>query len=66
MPGEQLRLDLQVAAEGEFDGVVMGVLSDGQAYLTIRGLARMCGVDHSSIIRITADWLLVPLKAREQ
>jgi hypothetical protein len=64
--GEQLRLDLQVAAEREIDGVGMGVLSDGQPFLTIRGLARMCGVDHSSIVRITADWLQTPLKAREQ
>src|SRR5689334_11697424 len=64
--GEQLRLDLQVAAEREINGVGMGVLSDGQPFLTIRGLARLCGVDHSSIIRITADWLQTPLKAREQ
>jgi hypothetical protein len=63
---EQLRLDLQVAAEREIDGVAMGVLSDGTPYLTIRGLARMCGVDHASIIRITGDWLLRPLKPREQ
>ena len=63
---EQLRLDLQVAAEREVDGVVMGVLSDGTPYLTIRGLARMCGVDHTMIVRITADWLQRPLRPREQ
>lgn len=63
---EQLRLDLQVAAECEIDGVGMGVLSDGTPYLTIRGLARMCGVDHAAIVRITADWTLKPLKRREQ
>jgi hypothetical protein len=63
---EQLRLDLQVAAEREVDGVVMGVLSDGTPYLTIRGLARMCGVDHTMIIRITADWIQTPLRPREQ
>lgn len=63
---EQLRLDLQVAAEIEIDGVVMGVLSDGTPYLTLRGLARMCGVDHASIVRITGDWMLDPLKPREQ
>jgi len=62
---EQLRLDLQVAAEREIDGVAMGVLSDGTPYLTIRGLARMCGVDHASIIRITGDWISRPLKPRE-
>jgi hypothetical protein len=63
---EQLRLDLQVAAEREIDGIAMGVLSDGAPYLTIRGLARMCGVDHTAIVRITADWLQRPLKPREQ
>jgi len=63
---EQLRLDLQVAAEREIDGIGMGVLSDGTPYLTIRGLARMCGVDHASIIRITADWIQKPPKPREQ
>jgi hypothetical protein len=40
---EQLRLDLQVAAECEIDGVGMGVLSDGTPYLTIRGLAYVWG-----------------------
>jgi hypothetical protein len=63
---EQLRLDLQVAAEREIDGIGMGVLSDGTPYLTIRGLARMCGVDHAAIIRITADWVQSPLKPRER
>jgi hypothetical protein len=65
-PSEQLRLDLQIAAEREVDGIQMGVLTDGTPYLTIRGLARMCGVDHASIIRITADWLQNPLKPREK
>jgi hypothetical protein len=63
---EQLRLDLQVAAEREIDGVGMGVLSEGTPYLNLRGLARMCGVDHAAIVRITADWLAQPLKPREQ
>jgi hypothetical protein len=63
---EQLRLDLEVAVEIEKDGVGMGVLSDGTPFLNIRGLARMCGVDHSAIIRITNDWLETPLKPREK
>lgn len=44
----------------------MSVLSDGTPYLNIRGLAAMCGVDHSSIVRITGDWLNDPLKPREK
>lgn len=63
---EQLRFDLQIAVEREIDGVGMGVLSDGTPFLNIRGLARMCGVDHTNIIRVTADWLEVPAKARVQ
>jgi hypothetical protein len=63
---QQLRLDLQVAAEREVDGVGMGVLSDGSPFLTIRGLARMCGVDMAAIVRMTAAWQDTPLKPREQ
>ena len=63
---QQLRLDLQIAVEREIDGVGMGVLSDGTPFLAIRGLARMCGVAHSNIIRITADWLEKPAKSRVQ
>ena len=62
----QLRLDLGISVEKEIDGVDMGVLTDGTPFLSIRGLARMCGVDHANIIRITGDWLLKPLKPREQ
>ena len=44
----------------------MGVLSDGSPFLNLRGLASMCGVDSSMITRITGDWILSPLKPREQ
>lgn len=62
---EQLRLDLEVAAEREIDGVGMGVFSDGTPFLTLRGLSRMCGVDIAAIVRMTAQWDEVPLKPRE-
>lgn len=63
---QQLRLDLQVAAELEIDGVGMGVLTDGTPFLTLRGLSRMSGADIAAIVRITADWQLSPLRPREQ
>lgn len=63
---EQLDLDLQIAAEKEIDGVGMGVLSNGTPFLTLRGLARMCGVDSASIVRMTANWMAEPLKPRER
>lgn len=62
---EQLDLDLEIAAEKEIDGVGMGVLSNGTPFLTMRGLARMCGVDNASIVRMTAAWQETPLKPRE-
>lgn len=62
----QLKLDLQIAAEREVDGIQMGVLSDGTPFLTLRGLARMCGLPNSVIVRMTAQWQDSPLKPREQ
>jgi hypothetical protein len=62
---QQLSLNLQIAAEREVDGVGMGVLSDGTPFLTIRGLSRLCGVDHTLIVRMTAAWQESPLKPRE-
>jgi hypothetical protein len=40
----------------EFGEVEMGVLESGIPYLTIRGLAKMCGVDHSALFRLTTNW----------
>jgi hypothetical protein len=62
----QLNLDLKIAAEREVDGVGMGVLTNGTPFLTLRGLARMCGVPNSVIVRMTAQWQETPLKPREQ
>lgn len=63
---EQLGLDLDIAVEREIDGVGMGVLSDGTPFLNLRGLARMCGIDHTMVVRITADWTQEPLRRRER
>jgi len=63
---DQYTLDLHIAAEAEIDGVGMGVLSDGSAFLTLRGLSRMCGADIAAIVRITSGWLDTPLKPREK
>lgn len=42
--------------EKEIDGLEMGVLSDGTAYLSSRGLAQLCGVAPSAIINQGAWW----------
>lgn len=42
--------------EVEVDGIQMGVLSDGSPYLTMRGLARMCGIDNTVLLRLANNW----------
>lgn len=54
--GHHPQLPLFPVAEREIDGVQMGVLNDGTPYLTTRGLARMCGVEHTSILRLANNW----------
>jgi hypothetical protein len=53
----QRALPLGIAKQVEIDGVGMGVLSDGTAFLTGRGLARLCGIAHAQIQRLSADWI---------
>ncbi|MBX9596647.1 MAG: hypothetical protein K2X46_19945 [Roseomonas sp.] len=62
----QLVLPLTIEKEVEIDGIGMGVLSDGTPFLTGRGLARMCGVDHMLIIRMTAGWSGADVRPRER
>lgn len=52
----QYFFDLHVEKEVEVDGIGMGVLNDGTAYLNARGLARMCGIDHTLILRLGEQW----------
>ncbi len=53
---DQFVLDLQIEKQIEIDGIGMGVLSDGTAFLNGRGLGRLCGVDSSRISEMSADW----------
>lgn len=45
-----------VAVAKEVDGLEMGVLADGTAYLTGRGVSRLCGVASSAIANQTQRW----------
>jgi len=47
---------LHVIAYGEHEGMGMGLLSNGEAYLTQRGLAALCGVQNAHIGTISRDW----------
>lgn len=62
--GEQLDLNLIPVREVEVDGIQMGVLANGTPYLTMRGLAIMCGVRPSVIQGLAADWHSEKLKPR--
>jgi len=55
-PDTQLSFDLQIDRQKEIDGIGMGVLSDGTAFLNGRGLAKLCGIDSSRISEMSTDW----------
>lgn len=50
------QLDLFIDKQKEIDGVGMGVLSDGTAFLTGRGLARLCGISNARIVELGQHW----------
>jgi hypothetical protein len=54
--GHQGQHQLFPVTEVERDGIAMGVLSDGTPYLHLRGLARLCGIDHAALVRLTSNW----------
>lgn len=62
--GQQQKLGLFPIVETESDGLPMGVLSDGTPYLTLRGLAKVCGIEPSTIVRLAQNWSAEKLKPR--
>jgi len=50
-------LDLGIETQAEIDGIGMGVLKDGTAYLTGRGLARLVDMENLHIRTIGMEWL---------
>jgi hypothetical protein len=50
------QLELQIVVAKDIDGIEMGVLQDGTAYLSGRSLARLCGVVPSTIVERAAEW----------
>lgn len=48
--------EISVAAYGQFNGIGMGRLSNGEPFLTQRGLASLCGVQNAHIGTISRDW----------
>ncbi|WP_437609612.1 hypothetical protein [Erwinia sp. V71] len=66
LSGQQIPLDLYSVKEADIDGVQMGVLNDGSPFLTLRGLARLCAVDHAPLLRFTSNWQEERSKPRGQ
>jgi hypothetical protein len=49
-------LTLKVATTKEVDGLEMGVLGDGKAFMSARALATVCGIAPSSLLEQTKNW----------
>ena len=54
-PPVQYRLDIGAEVQREVNGIEMGVLENGIPFLTQVGLAAMCGVSRTTIIRIIRE-----------
>ncbi len=50
------REGLKIQVSNEVNGLEMGVLSDGTAYLSGRALSKLCDVANSSIVDASSDW----------
>lgn len=55
LPSQSL-LDVGVKQEGVFDNIEMGVLENGEPYLTQTGLAKICGVERRNINDIANEY----------
>lgn len=53
-PNNQLKLFVE--KELELEGVGMGVLSDGTAFLAARGLARLCLISNARLVEMEQNW----------
>lgn len=53
---EQNKLELVPVKMQEVDNISMGVLPNGETFLSLQGLAKFCGVAPSAIIQLSQDW----------
>lgn len=53
----QVSTPLTVIANGEVDGVELGVLSDGTPFMSMRTLSKLCGIANSTISETSKAWL---------
>lgn len=52
----QQNLSLVPVKIQEVDSISMGVLPNGETFLSLQGLARFCGLAPSSVIQLAQDW----------
>ncbi|WP_290435251.1 hypothetical protein [Aeromonas caviae] len=62
--GPQGNLNLYSEVEVTVDGIPMGVLNDGTPYLTLYGLAKLCGIDDTPLRVFTSNWETEKFKPR--
>ncbi|ELS8947451.1 hypothetical protein KW482_08130 [Vibrio fluvialis] len=53
---KQQPLDLVPVKIQEVDNISMGVLPNGETFLSLQGLAKFCGLAPSSVIQLAQDW----------
>lgn len=56
---DQAEFDLRVEKEAQPDGIGMGVLNDGTAFLTQRAIGDLCGLRNKYIGILSAEWMSV-------
>lgn len=63
---DQGHLDLGIEVQAEIDGIGMGVLKDGTAFLTGRGLSRLVDIENLHIRTIGMEWTADEPKPRTE
>jgi len=53
---DQMTLNINPLRHKEVDSIQMGVLPTGETYMSLRGLARFCGVSHTVIQDLANEW----------
>ena len=53
---QHLALNVNPLKHKEVDNIQMGVLPTGETYMSLRGLARFCGVSHTVIQDLAKEW----------
>lgn len=65
-PKRQLNmLSLEVITSKEVDGLELGVLGDGTAFMSGRALATLCGVAFSTLFKFVSEWTRESNKPRD-